>query len=138
MRVAVAVNRLSDRLWIVERTIAVFARWPEPGRVKTRLSPALPANLACDLHRAMLADTLSAVRSVDADRRILLWGDPPAGGAASPETEAIPWGAQRGAELGERLEIAFDDLFSAGSSTVIVGSDAVASLIERRVQRWTE
>jgi rSAM/selenodomain-associated transferase 1 len=110
----------------MERTIAVFARWPEPGRVKTRLSPALPANLACDLHRAMLADTLSAVRSADAEQRILLWGDAPAAASHDgwPETEGVAWGTQRGAGLGERLEAAFDDRRAARGAMVIVGSDA--------------
>ena len=40
------------------RRLAVFARWPMPGRVKSRLSPALPPPLACELHRGMLEDTL--------------------------------------------------------------------------------
>ena len=56
---------------------AVFSRWPEPGRVKTRLSPALPAALACDLHRAMLADALEAARESGAEERTLYWADAP-------------------------------------------------------------
>ena len=38
--------------------VVVFAKAPEPGRVKTRLTPALRAREAADLYRALLADTL--------------------------------------------------------------------------------
>jgi hypothetical protein len=109
----------------VTRTIAAFARWPEPGRVKTRLAPALPLELACELHRAMLADTLAAVRGARADRRVLMWTGAPSGaqGDAVPEAAGLEWGAQVGADLGERLEAAFGQLAAAGP-VVVVGSDA--------------
>lgn len=113
------------RLPAVTRTIAVFARWPEPGRVKTRLAPALPADLACDLHRAMLADTVAATRGAGAERRVLMWAGAPRGAERDPPPEAVgmEWGAQAGADLGERLEAAFALLAGEGP-VAVVGSDA--------------
>jgi rSAM/selenodomain-associated transferase 1 len=40
----------------------IFARYPEPGRVKTRLSPPLTAAQAADVHRASLLATVELVR----------------------------------------------------------------------------
>ena len=71
-------------------SIAVFARWPRMGTVKTRLTPALPAALSLALHRAMLADTLAVARATAAERRILYWGDAPDAVDAGVDPAADP------------------------------------------------
>ncbi|HEV2105594.1 MAG TPA: TIGR04282 family arsenosugar biosynthesis glycosyltransferase [Candidatus Eisenbacteria bacterium] len=102
--------------------LAVFARRPEPGRVKTRLSPALPTPLAAALYAAMLADAFAAGAAAAAGERCAYWSDgagqTPAGWRAC---------AQRGADLGARLAAAFAELLAApGDRAVIVGSDCPA------------
>ena len=102
--------------------VAVFARHPAVGQVKTRLSPALPERLATDVYVAMLLDTLAAVSELDAFERHIYW----AGEGSIPSL--VPPGFtmhdQRGNDLGERLERAFEDLLSSpGDRVVIVGSD---------------
>jgi len=47
--------------------LVVFTRWPEPGRVKTRLIPALGAEGAAGLHRALTRRTLEAARRCRAE-----------------------------------------------------------------------
>ncbi|MGW7681044.1 DUF2064 domain-containing protein [Kribbella sp. NPDC054772] len=99
-------------------TLIVIAKEPVPGRVKTRLQTEFTAHEAAALARASLVDTLSAVRSAPASRRVLaLEGDPgpwlPAG------FEVI---CQRGAGLDERLAAAFEDAY-AGSPMLLVGMD---------------
>jgi len=70
----------------VKRRVAVLARRAVTGRVKTRLSPALPAALACELHAALTADTLATVASaVTADERFILWDAPVSHGATAIE-----------------------------------------------------
>jgi glycosyltransferase A (GT-A) superfamily protein (DUF2064 family) len=59
-------------------TIIVLAKEPVPGRVKTRLQPEFTADEAAQLAAAAIEDTLAAVLSCSASRRILAWeGDPP-------------------------------------------------------------
>jgi rSAM/selenodomain-associated transferase 1 len=103
--------------------VALFARRPVPGRVKTRLSPALPAALACDLHAAMLADALAAIRSSVAQERYLYWAEPDAGTAEASPPDGFGVRIQAGTELGERLERAFSDLLGDSGRAVIVGAD---------------
>jgi rSAM/selenodomain-associated transferase 1 len=109
------------------RRLALFARRPRVGEVKTRLSPAVPAPIACDLHRAMVEDAIAALAGAGADERILYW----AGAAAGRDAPALPAEIhereQRGAHLGERLEHAFDELIAApGDRAVIFGADCPA------------
>jgi rSAM/selenodomain-associated transferase 1 len=106
--------------------VVVFARWPAPGRVKTRLAPALSAGPACDLHVAMLKDTLAAVRGAGADRRVLCWADAPpdAQPSAVPGSEGCEWRSQGEGALGERLERAVATLMARGGRIVVTGSDA--------------
>ncbi|PZS31165.1 MAG: glycosyltransferase [Pseudonocardiales bacterium] len=97
-------------------TIVVIAKAPVPGRVKTRLSPALSPQSAAQVAAAALADTLDAVRGVAAARRVL---------ALAGALTALPPGfevvAQRGDGLGARLATAFAD---AGPGPVLlVGMD---------------
>lgn len=104
--------------------IAVFARWPEPGRVKTRLSPALPPALACELHRAMLGDALAAAAGARAESRTLVWADAPAQRSAFAAPPGFEVRDQSGADLGARLEHAFAGMLRGPDDrAVILGAD---------------
>jgi rSAM/selenodomain-associated transferase 1 len=100
--------------------IAVFARRPLEGRVKTRLSPALPPYLAVSLYQGMLRDALNAAETCGADERWLFWAEP-TGPSFAPRgwKEAI----QSDGDLGERLESAFDSLLTPRSRALIIGAD---------------
>ena len=107
--------------------LAVFARWPAAGRVKTRLSPALPSELARDLYEAMLRDILETGRASGIERRYLYWADPPKDRPWLDLARAAGFqeSLQRGADLGLRLEAAFDELLAgADDHAVVVGADA--------------
>jgi len=115
--------------------LAVFARWPEPGQVKTRLSPALPAALACDLHRALLDDALAAAARARAGARYLYWADAPARRGAFAAPSGFETRDQGGGDLGARLERAFgQQLARSGDRAVAIGADCPdldVGLIER-------
>lgn len=105
------------------RRLAVFARPPVEGEVKTRLSPALPPALARDLYAAMLDDTLAAAAAARCDERFVFWAADP---ARAPV--ALPPGTserrQAEGDLGARLAAAFGLLLDApGHEAVIVGAD---------------
>lgn len=106
------------------RANAVFARPPVPGRVKTRLSPALPAALACDLSRAMLEDTLEAALAADLDRRFIFWADPLDANAGFEIPPGFEPRLQQGDGLGERIEHAFGALLEGSRArAIVIGSD---------------
>ena len=96
--------------------LAVIAKAPVPGRVKTRLCPPFSRVEAAALAEAALRDTLAAVRGVRGVRRaVVLDGEP--GPWLGPGIEVVP---QRGGDLGERLGRAFADL---GGPALVVGMD---------------
>jgi rSAM/selenodomain-associated transferase 1 len=100
----------------VDVPLLVIAKAPVPGRVKTRLCPPCTPNEAARLAGDALADTLAAVSSTPATRRVLVFeGDPV--GWCPPGWETIP---QRGDGLGARLEAAFADV---GGRGLLVGMD---------------
>jgi rSAM/selenodomain-associated transferase 1 len=100
--------------------LAVIAKAPVPGRVKTRLCPPFTGTEAAELAAASLHDTLAAVAATPAPRRVLvLDGDP---GDWVPSGFAVI--AQRGAGLGARLAHAFADCAARGAGPVVlVGMD---------------
>jgi len=105
--------------------LIVFAKAPEPGRVKTRLCPPLRPEEASAVHEASLRDVVHTARDAHVDVR-LLYDDAPGSAAyfadAFPDLTRAPQGA---GDLGIRLETAFDDAFASGAAAVaVIGSDA--------------
>ena len=97
--------------------IVVMAKAPVPGRVKTRLTPALTPEQAAALAAAALADTLAAVRAVDAATRRILCLD----GAPGDWAEGFEVLAQRGTNgLASRLAAMAVDV---GEPFLVVGMD---------------
>src|ERR687891_127503 len=97
-------------------SIAVIAKSPQPGRVKTRLCPPCSPGEAAELAEAAPRDTLAAVLATACDRRLLVLDGEP-GAWADPRFELVP---QRGETLDERLAAAFED---AGGPTLLIGMD---------------
>ncbi|MGW2485770.1 TIGR04282 family arsenosugar biosynthesis glycosyltransferase [Streptomyces sp. NPDC001606] len=70
-------------------TLLVIAKEPRPGRVKTRLTPPFSPEEAAQLARAALMDTLHAVASAPATRRVLVLDGAP-GPWLPPGFEVLP------------------------------------------------
>lgn len=108
--------------------LIVFAKVPEPGAVKTRLTALLTDDEAARLYDAFLRDALDAYRGLGVAVRLYL--GPTSGG---PTSDGVPDGlvpdgvslhAQRGAGLGERMLNAFVETFVAGHNrAVVIGTD---------------
>ncbi len=105
------------------RTLLLFAKAPEPGRVKTRLAPELGPEGACRVYRALVADLALALTALP-DTRVV-WsvdGDPAGlrpllGAGATVEP-------QPGGDLGERLEAAMAAAFARdGGPVAVAGTD---------------
>ncbi len=84
-------------------TLLVLAKEPVPGRVKTRLCPALDPVEAAAVAAAALADTLDVVAAAPASRRVLVLDGAP-GPWLPPGIEVRP---QASGGLAERLAAAF-------------------------------
>jgi rSAM/selenodomain-associated transferase 1 len=96
--------------------LAVIAKSPVPGRVKTRLSPPCSQQEAATLAEAALADTLAVVAETPAMRRVLVLDGRP-GDWLPNGVEVLE---QRGGGLAERLADAFDQV---GEPAFLIGMD---------------
>jgi rSAM/selenodomain-associated transferase 2/rSAM/selenodomain-associated transferase 1 len=115
--------------------LIVFARFPEPGRTKTRLIPALGPERAAQLQAALTRHTLAVAGHLCADRSRRLevrftGGDvDQMSQLYGREHDCVP---QQGADLGERLKDAAAAAFRAGAKQVVlIGTDCPGLDAER-------
>jgi hypothetical protein len=110
--------------------LIVFTRYPEAGRTKTRLIPALGATAAAELQRDMTIQTLLTTerlrftREVSAEVRF-------AGGDRVSRAEMFGGQhtcfAQRGGDLGTRIYGSLAEAFARGAQrAIVVGTDCPA------------
>ncbi|HYC36790.1 MAG TPA: TIGR04282 family arsenosugar biosynthesis glycosyltransferase [Usitatibacter sp.] len=108
--------------------VAVFAKAPVPGTVKTRLIGRLGARGAARLHEALVDRALATAAESSLDP-VELWCSPDAGHgffAACADRHRVRLRAQAGRDLGERMAFAFEDAFAHARPLVLVGSDCPA------------
>ncbi len=137
----------------VARALAIVARLPRRGAVKTRLAAAIGHDDALRVYRELLGGTLRSAEQLTAVELVLALADDQVSpgvagaGAAAPQSSPPPaaeiladlgrdgdgqnarWRSlgQRGSRLGERLTNVFADLFADGFQAVaIVNSDSPA------------
>lgn len=104
--------------------LAVMTRYPEPGKVKTRLAATIGAELATALYRAFILDLHARFA---AGPWALVWMyEPP----DAPFEALVGAGSvcqpQRGAELGERMRNCFEMLLGGAGSydrVIMIGAD---------------
>jgi rSAM/selenodomain-associated transferase 1 len=101
-----------------------FAREPVPGKVKTRLIPALGAAAAARLHERLLLHTLEQLLACELGS-VQLWV---AGDVGHPALEPcrkmqVPLLTQQGNDLGERMLRAFQSGLADHERVILVGSD---------------
>lgn len=98
--------------------VAIFARAPELGKVKTRLADSVGELIALDAHRALLNRTIDVVASSGFAAEIWLDGDP----RALP-AQTLPIRPQCAGDLGTRMLHTIADITARGRPAIIVGSD---------------
>ena len=111
----------------MQSSLIIFTRYPEPGKVKTRLVPALGEKGASDLHRRMAEFTINTAGQVNLPGlRIKTFYD---GGDLElmkgwlgADIDLFPQG---NGDLGVRMGRAFENAFSGGMQKVlIIGTDS--------------
>lgn len=104
--------------------LMVFLKWPEAGRVKTRLARKIGEKAALDIYRKLLEHTRAVAVAVDTNRQAWI----------APTDHSIHWEEwgrpqfdrhdQPPGHLGEKMQNAFKHGFSSGyNRIVIIGSD---------------
>jgi uncharacterized protein len=105
--------------------IAIMAKAPRAGAVKTRLCPPLSPEDAAELYRAFLTDKVEQVRGVAAARGAIVYTPDEGRGffeSLAPDFVLIP---QHGSDLGVRLVTSFEWFFAEGyPAAVVVDSDS--------------
>ena len=106
------------------KRLLVFAKAPVPGRVKTRLIPALGSEGAARLHRRLLERTLSEARDLPGVE-LDLWSPDPEHPAIIElaSSHGIRVQRQQGPDLGGRMQHALETCLNEISRAVLIGSD---------------
>lgn len=115
--------------------VGVFAKFPEPGRVKTRLRPELGEQGCVDLARYLLLSTLDRMCNhsmAKAELTWVLWTD---GGSQEQWKALLAHGLldhsglllmqQPGGHLGERMQHATEFQLKQAPCSVLIGPDAL-------------
>ena len=109
------------------RRLLVFTRYPEPGRAKTRLIPALGEKAAAELHMHMAEYTLLRARTFMQDRSAGVEVRYEGGNREKMECwlgEDLIHAPQGEGDLGNRMERALNEALQNGMDrVVIVGTD---------------
>jgi rSAM/selenodomain-associated transferase 1 len=108
-----------------EPALIVFARAPEPGRVKTRLVPLLGKRGAARLHARLVEKTLETALAAEFGD-IDLYCSPGIGHGfflKSKKRFGVGLRSQGGGDLGDRMYRAFKRALGSHSHVVLIGSD---------------
>lgn len=122
--------------------LIIFTRYPEPGKVKTRLIPALGEAGAAELHRQMTIHTLRLAKQLA--RRHLMRIEVHFDGANEPRLRQsfgadFRYRGQGEGDLGERLRRAFWGAFQQGMNRVIIiGTDCPGISVDLIARAFNE
>jgi hypothetical protein len=110
----------------MKSALAIIAKFPRNGHVKTRLCPPLTPNEATELYRAFLLDTIQLIAGMDDLTPYILYTPDDARddfrALVPAHFDLVP---QRGADLGERLANGLHDLLTMGyDAAAIMDSDS--------------
>lgn len=120
-----------DKSWMIsqERQLLIFMRYPELGKVKSRLAGGIGDQEALRLHTLLARRTLGIAydfKRLHSDVSVFLVVEPPRCTDDLARTFPGPWGTdgQSGEHLGERMAHAIRRAFDRGGrEVVLIGSD---------------
>lgn len=121
-----------------ESALAIFAKAPVPGQVKTRLCPPLTPDEAATLHGSFVLDALERTRTAVTKLKLPIDRYLACAPSSTPtffkimeERQAVTLLDQVGEDLGARMDGAFQALFAQGhQSVMIVGTDVPSLPLE--------
>lgn len=105
-----------------EEALIIFVKNPVAGRVKTRLAETVGAEKALVIYHKLLGHTQNVTRSLAADKQV--WYSRFMERDDGWDSEVYKKRVQKGDDLGERMQYAFQENFHQGyRKVVIIGSD---------------
>ncbi len=137
----------------MDNVLIVFLKYPEPGKVKTRLAKDMGHEKACLLYKVLAENVIKNVfpknqsaydvhiffTPADKKKEIRAWVDPLTGCTPGGGAHYIP---QEGANLGERMHNAFQHVFRIlPCNAIVIGTDCPgidAPLIEHAFELLRE
>jgi rSAM/selenodomain-associated transferase 1 len=120
------------------RVLGVFAKWPVPGAVKTRLAAARDADWAARVARAFLLDTLGRLAGVDA-RRVLAFAPRESAEQFATVCRHFALVPQGEGDLGQRLAaFVARHLEDGARAVVVVGTDSPTLPVAHVERAFTE
>jgi len=116
----------------MKRILIVFAKEPEKGKVKTRLSGCLSPRQCLKLYKGLLKETVVLARSAGCGQKIIAYDS----GGQNPEflkkiAGDFKFHRQKGRGLGERMFNAFKSALADQAKAVIIGSDSPGLPVSR-------
>lgn len=119
------LNRMTPAT--VNETLIIFTRYPEPGKTKTRMIPALGEEGAAKLQRQMTENTLAKAKKLQEFHPVSVEIYFAGGNQQLMELwlgADVIYRQQSEGDLGERMASAFERSFAAGmTGVVIIGTD---------------
>jgi rSAM/selenodomain-associated transferase 1 len=108
------------------RTVLVLLKYPQGGRVKTRLAEVIGPEQAAALYRDWIGIVFGQLQSLRSDTRLVGYFDGAAADAfAEWQRLADEWWPQPSGDLGDRLITGFERGFEAGEPVLAVGTDCL-------------
>jgi rSAM/selenodomain-associated transferase 1 len=108
-----------------KRILGLFAKWPQPGAVKTRLAAVTSVDWAAQFANACLGDTLDRLMRIDARRIVAFTPDHTRASFASVVGDRFELWAQSDGPLGKRIEGFIADCLRQGAERVVlIGTDS--------------
>ncbi len=108
----------------MEKCILLFVKYPEKGKVKTRLAKDIGQDFALYLYENFVLDILEKLSGCSHNLIIYYYPRRDISSVKKWLGDRYFYSPQNGENLGERMRNAFDNVFSEGfSEVIIIGSD---------------
>lgn len=105
-----------------KKALIIFARNPELGKVKTRLAKSVGDGSALKIYKFLLKHTVEITEKLNVDKYVFYSENMHRDDIWNPDIFRKK--LQTGADLGERMNNAFSEIFGMGyEKTIIIGSD---------------
>ena len=105
-----------------KKALIIFTRNPELGKVKTRLAKSVGDKSALEIYKFLLKHTAEITESLEVDKFVYYSDNIHREDIWNPEIFRKK--LQTGADLGERMENSFSEIFKMGyQQAIIIGSD---------------